>query len=868
MVYRFIDDKGTFVVKNPQKYSLYFPLTNSDGSLLSAISPNLGGDIKKDNAHFLTLPAGIEDIKSNFLCRRDFFIKTQNETIRLSRPYSDTLEAGFLYHKLSKETKSLHIEVLNFIPHNLKVEVMRVKVVNKGRKEISITPTSFIPLYGRAQKNLRDHRHVSSLLNRVELDKYGIFLKPTMVFDEMGHSLNETIYFVLGYEGKFKAAQGQFPTLEYFYGAGDIISPDAIEKGLRPLKKKSAGLDGKEACAAFRFSRKKLKKNEAADYFLVMGMEEDKDKIKEILRSLDSPAKIEKSLQETKEYWQGHLSGLDFDFKDKDFNNWLRWVKLQPVLRKLFGCSFLPHFDYGKGGRGWRDLWQDILTLLLIEPDKAKDLLVHNFKGVKIDGSNATIITKEGGFISDRNNIGRVWMDHGIWPFLTLKLYIHKTGDLNILLEEATYFRDHRLKRAREIDRDFSQSDYYLRAADNCVYKGSVLEHILVQNLTSFFNVGRHDIIRLEGADWNDGLDMAFEEGESVAFSFMYASNLRELCSILQELKKSKETVAVLKELMILLDRPNSPIDYSNYTEKQKKLDEYLEKVKNISGERVEISIESLISDLNEKAEHLSAWLREKEWLEEGFFNGYYDNKGNRVEGKINGDVRMMLAPQVFAIMSGVASEEQIGNIWISIKKYLQDKKLGGFRLNTNFGSHYLDLGRAFGFSYGDKENGAFFNHMCVMLANALYRRGFAGEAAEAFDSIYRMAKSTGGEIYPLIPEYFNREGKGLYLYLTGSASWYIYTLIEEILGIKFVFGDILIKPQLIAANFFDYEIKTGFSLGDKKITLTYRRQGKGNVLQIKEVFFNGIRVLSADRGYMISREALGRENIIEACLE
>ena len=102
-------------------------------------------------------------------------------------------------------------------------------------------------------------------------------------------------------------------------------------------------------------------------------------------------------------------------------------------------------------------------------------------------------------------------------------------------------------------------------------------------------------------------------------------------------------------------------------------------------------------------------------------------------------------------------------------------------RLNTDFGSTYPDLGRAFGFSYGDKENGAFFNHMVVMLAHALYQRGFSKEGRGVFDSIYKMAASKTAKIYPGIPEYFDRKGRGLYLYLTGSASWYIYTLLERI---------------------------------------------------------------------------------------
>ena len=88
-------------------------------------------------------------------------------------------------------------------------------------------------------------------------------------------------------------------------------------------------------------------------------------------------------------------------------------------------------------------------------------------------------------------------MDHAAWPYLTLRSYIHQSGDVNILLKETTYFRDHQLRRAKEFDKEFSQQDYFLRTKNNLIYRGTILEHILIQNLVQFFNVGRHNIIRL-----------------------------------------------------------------------------------------------------------------------------------------------------------------------------------------------------------------------------------------------------------------------------------------------------------------------------------------------------------------------------------
>lgn len=867
MIYNFIDNKGTFTVKNPQENNIYFPLTNAKGSLISSISPNLGGDIKADNSRFLTPPATIEDVKHNLLCRRDFFIKVDKRMIRASFPYNDTLEGGLLYHKIIKKVGSLQIEILNFIPPFLDAEIMWVKIINGGKKTLKITPTSFIPLYGRGEKNLRDHRHVSSLLNRIYLNKYGIFLKPTIIFDEKRHQKNDTTYFVLGFEGNSNPPVGQFPTLNYFCGKKDLIKPSAIEDSVKPVTQKLPEFDGKEATAAFRFKDKSLAPQSEANYFLIMGIDstgKNNTKINYTFSQLNSPSKVQKKFIETKRYWQKLSSAINFDFKDKNFNNWLTWVGIQPILRKLFGCSFLPHFDYGKGGRGWRDIWQDTLTLLLKEDSNVEKFLINGLKGIRIDGTNATIVTKDGEFISDRNQISRTWMDHGIWPYITLRLYLNKTENLSLLEKNITYFRDHLLKRTKEVDPLFTEKDNFLRSKNNKIYQGSVLEHILLQHLTSFFNVGKHNVLRLENADWNDGLDMAQEEGESVTFSFMYAHNLKDLCVFLEKLKKRKNTVSLLEEISLLLDRLNNPLNYNNFKEKQKRLNQFLEKTKNISGKKVPIKINDLIYDLQEKSKHLSKWLKEKEWLKNGFFNGYYDNKGKRTAATTKKALRMDLTPQVFAIMSNIASNEQIKQLWVAVKKYLKDNKLGGFRLNTNYKSLYLDLGRCFSFSYGDKENGAIFSHMVVMLGFALYGRGFIKEGWEAINSLYKLASSNKSRIYPSMPEYFNNEGQGLYLYLTGSASWYIYTLIEKILGIEFEFGSIILKPRILSDNFFNSEIRITFPFNKKIIIVSYLKEpaskNKNDIIyKITKVFLNKQVVTEKDGRYAISSKNLKR---------
>ncbi len=178
----------------------------------------------------------------------------------------------------------------------------------------------------------------------------------------------------------------------------------------------------------------------------------------------------------------------------------------------------------------------------------------------------------------------------------------------------------------------------------------------------------------------------------------------------------------------------------------------------------------------------------------------FLNNRDNITE---DGKVRMMLTGQVFAIMSGTATDAQIAEIAKSADTYLYDETCGGYRLNTDFGEIKTDMGRMFGFAYGEKENGAVFSHMAVMYANALYQRGFAKEGYKAMHSLYAQSMDFDkSHIYPGIPEYFGRNGRGLYHYLTGAASWYMMTVMNQMFGVRGCLGALRIEPKLVEEQF------------------------------------------------------------------
>jgi cellobiose phosphorylase len=165
--------------------------------------------------------------------------------------------------------------------------------------------------------------------------------------------------------------------------------------------------------------------------------------------------------------------------------------------------------------------------------------------------------------------------------------------------------------------------------------------------------------------------------------------------------------------------------------------------------------------------------------------------------------VRMTLTGQTFALLGNVATPEQAQAIVAAADHYLYAANMGGYRLNTDFGDVLLNLGRCFGYAYGHKENGAMFSHMAVMYANALYRRGMVNEGYKVLEGIYQHCQDFAvSRMYPGIPEYVNPRGRGMYPYLTGSASWYLLTLVNEVFGVKGQLGDLRLEPKLVAVQF------------------------------------------------------------------
>ncbi len=897
----FLDDEGTFRLEDPEEISyLYFPLAGEAG-LKSSVTPNLGGDSKLDQETFLLEPVSSGDLHTsrstrNFWCVTGkgcwsaTGVSAGQEAARFTpRRDKSELTAGFMWQTVRREMtgSGLASEITSFVPVRENVEIMLVRITNTDEEKQTVTAVAAVPIYGRSADNIRDHRNVTSMLHRLRVIENGVLVKPTMSFDEKGHRENHHIYYVLGSEGDGGAPVSFYPTVDSFIGeGGTFLRPRALCGGEDGLSKHltcepdfgavgpGISVDGREAMGGLVFRPVTLKPGESAEYVVLLGVSDQEEEIRRVLSAYRTSRQARRELEATKRYWQEKVN-IRYYTGNQDFDRLMRWISFQPFLRRIYGCSFLPHHDYGRGGRGWRDLWQDCLSLLLMDPSGVGDMIRANFGGVRIDGTNATIIGEgDGNFIADRNGISRVWMDHALWPFMTTRLYVDQTGDMEILTAQVPYFKDSQNGRGTGTDECWRESSGNVqRTEEGEIYVGSVLEHLLVQHLAAFYEVGAHNMFRLRGADWNDALDMAEENGESVAFTCAYAGNFRQLALLIRRFaeKTGQKTAEVLEELNeFLQDRPDT---YGDISHKKTVLERYVRRVGHtVSGRTVQVCLAELADHLEARADWLMTCVRSQEWIDagegEGWFNSYYDNHGRSVEGFQGNQVRMMLTGQVFAVMSGTATEEQTRAIVRSADRYLYRKEIGGYRLNTDFHELKFDMGRMFGFAYGEKENGSVFSHMAVMYANALYSRGFVREGYRALQALAEAALNfETSRIYPGIPEYFSSDGRGVYHYLTGAASWYMLTMVTEVYGVRGECGDLVICPRLLEEQFDENgKASVALSFAGKRFRITFVNPSAGDRdgCRVEKAFLDGpglspVRLLPVEDG----RAVLCRKDIL-----
>ncbi|MEK9715946.1 MAG: cellobiose phosphorylase, partial [Candidatus Heimdallarchaeota archaeon] len=305
----------------------------------ASITPKLAGDSCVDLNSFYLKPMTMDDLfHSNY--SRNFWVKSHNylwsatgNSLLQKQNKDDHLiiQGGFLWHKMIRKNEKIGLksEILNFIPSiNQSIELMQINITNIKDEPQIIQVSSAIPIYGRSADNIRDHNHVTSLLNQIEITDYGVVLKPTLSFDERGHTINYNMYQFYMLNENLDTPDEIYPVMDYFVGDGSLDWPDYLTK-TSSHKINLANSQGLNIIGAVTYFDIKLKPNESVSYFILMGISETKLNPLSFL----SFNKFNELLKDTKNYWKDQISSLSIKTSQNKFDNWLNWVSIQPILR-------------------------------------------------------------------------------------------------------------------------------------------------------------------------------------------------------------------------------------------------------------------------------------------------------------------------------------------------------------------------------------------------------------------------------------------------------------------------------------------------------------------------------------------------------
>jgi cyclic beta-1,2-glucan synthetase len=299
---------------------------------------------------------------------------------------------------------------------------------------------------------------------------------------------------------------------EFLGRLGGLESPAALKRiGLAGTVE--AGLD---PCAALQLHIEFLPGATEQIYF-VLGQTEDRESALALARRYKDPQQVQAAWESNNRFWNDLLGAVQVRTPEPAFDLLLnRWLLYQTLACRIWGRTA---FYQSSGAYGFRDQLQDVLALLHVAPQLAREHLLraarHQFEAGDVlhwwhPPSGRGVRTR----ISD----DMLWL-----PYVTAE-YISLTGDETVLNEKVPFRRASLL----EPGQDERYGQYPETGATFTLFEHC--RRALEKGRTS----GRHNLPLLGGGDWNDGMNRVGIEGrgESVWLAWFLYSTLNRFADL------------------------------------------------------------------------------------------------------------------------------------------------------------------------------------------------------------------------------------------------------------------------------------------------------------------------------------------------
>jgi cellobiose phosphorylase len=648
---------------------------------------------------------------------------------------------GMNYTNIQGSKNGITANVLYFVPLKTWAEIQKLTLTNNTDKTRKLKIFSFVEwcLWNAVADMENFQRNFST--GEVEIENSVIYHK-TEYKERRNHfayySVNQPLQ---GYDTDRETFVGLYNGFDEPQVVANGHSANSVAHGWSPV--------------ASHYLEVELKPGESKDFIFVLGYVENNDeekweskniinkkKAKETIARFDTSAKVDKALDQLRDYWDNLLSIYSIESGDEKLDRMVNiWNQYQCMITFCFSRS-ASYFESGIGrGMGFRDSNQDLIGFVHQIPERARERIIDIASTQFQDGGcyhQYQPLSKRG-----NNDIGGGFNDDPLWLISGTVSYIKETGDYSILEDMVPF------------DNDLSVAD-------------TLFKHLTVSLDHVINNLGPHGLPLIGRADWNDCLNLNCFSNDPNE-SFQTTENKSE---------GSKAESVMIAGLFVSVAR-----DYVQLCKKLGKNDEAL---------RAEKHLDAMV-----------ATIKKHGWDGEWFIRAY-DFFGKKVGSKENEEGKIFIESQGWCTMTGIGKEEGLTTIALNAVKERLDCEYGIVLNNPAFTNYVIEYGEISTYPAGYKENAGIFchNNPWIIIGETVVGNG--NRAWEYFRKICPSYLEEISDLHKTEPYVYAqmiagkdsfKQGEAKNSWLTGTASWNFYAISQFILGIRPEFDGLLIDP-------------------------------------------------------------------------
>jgi cellobiose phosphorylase len=502
----------------------------------------------------------------------------------------------------------------------------------------------------------------------------------------------------------------------------------------------------------------------------------NKKTVKPVVARYSIKTNVDEAFDKLRTYWDGLLGICQVTTPDIHTDRMVNVWNAYQCMATFNMSRSASFYESGIGrGLGFRDSNQDLLGFVHMVPERARERIL-DLAATQLPSGGAyhqyQPLTKKG-----NNDVGGNFNDDPHWLIVGVGAYLKETGDWSILDEPVQYD-----------NQPGSEQPLY--------------EHLQRSFRYTLDRLGPHGLPLIGRADWNDCLNLnCFSDTPGQSFQ----TTTNKEGKVAESVFIGGLFVLAAKELAAIARHSGHADEAAGY--------------------------------LAEGA-HMEETVRRHGWDGEWFLRAY-DDFGNKVGSKECAEGKIFIEPQGFCILAGIGLEDGLARRALeSVRKYLATPH-GIVLQQPAYSRYYLHLGEISSYPPGYKENAGIFchNNPWVIIAEAMAGNGDG--AHDYYSRINPSAREAISDVHRCEPYVYAQmiagrdaptHGEAKNSWLTGTAAWNYYAIVQFILGIRPAYDGLQIAPAIP-------ERWTGFRAVRRFRGVTYRitvrRAGTGNAVKL-----------------------------------